>query len=154
MFFPDKLAGYRAALRVLKPGGRLLFSVWDRIEENAVSHVVADAAAAQFPTDPPRFLNRTPFGHHDVAAIRNQLADAGFGDIKIDTIAKRSRASSARDAAIGLCHGTPLRNEIEARDTSRLGAVTDAAIAALAARFGSGPIDGKMQAHLIVATRP
>src|SRR5258707_8665429 len=34
MFFPDKRAGYREARRVLKPDGRFIFNVWDRIEEN------------------------------------------------------------------------------------------------------------------------
>src|SRR6476646_10823252 len=34
MFFPDRISGYREAKRVLKPGGRFLFNVWDRIEEH------------------------------------------------------------------------------------------------------------------------
>jgi ubiquinone/menaquinone biosynthesis C-methylase UbiE len=34
MFFPDKVRGYEEARRVLKPGGRFLFNVWDRISEN------------------------------------------------------------------------------------------------------------------------
>ena len=44
-----------------------------------------------------------------------------------------SRASSAREVAIGYCQGTPLRNEIEARDAARLRHATDAAEEALAA---------------------
>src|SRR5262249_14309997 len=54
MFFPDKATGYREARRVLTPGGRFLFSVWDRIEENEISAVVTDAVAALFPDNPPQ----------------------------------------------------------------------------------------------------
>jgi SAM-dependent methyltransferase len=153
MFFPDKRAGYREALRVLAPGGRFVFNVWDRIEDNEVPRLVTDAVAALFPGDPPRFLARTPHGHHDTAAIRDDLALAGFGSVEIETVEKRSRAASPRDPALGFCQGTPLRNEIEARDPARLAEATEAAAAALAARLGPGPIDAKVQAHIIAAAR-
>jgi hypothetical protein len=51
-----------------------------------------------------------------------------------------------------MCEGTPLRSEIEARDATRLAEATDAATAALAARFGPGPIEGKIQAHVFTAS--
>ena len=153
MFFPDKGAGYREALRVLRPGGRFLFNVWDRIEENEISRLATDAVAALFPADPPQFLARTPHGYHDVAVIREQLRDAGFARVEIETVAKRGRAPSARAPAIGFCQGSPLRSEIEARDPIRLAEATDAAAAAIAARFGAGPIEGKIQALVIAAQR-
>ena len=54
MFFPDRATAYREVKRVLKPGGRYLFSVWDRIEENEFAQIVTDAVAALFPDNPPR----------------------------------------------------------------------------------------------------
>jgi ubiquinone/menaquinone biosynthesis C-methylase UbiE len=151
MFFPDRAAAYAEARRVLKPGGRFVFSVWDRIEENAFAGTVTDAVATVFPDDPPRFLARTPHGYHDVASIRDDLRRAGFTDITIETREKASRATPVRDVALAYCQGTPLRNEIEARDASLLEHATEQAAQALAKRHGDGVVSGKMQAHVIVA---
>ena len=153
MFFPDRVQGYRQAHRVIRPGGRFLFSVWDRISDNEFADAVTDALAAMFPDDPPRFLARTPHGYHDADRIRADLNKAGFSNVSIDAVEHRSKAASPRDPAIGYCQGTPLRNEIEARDASRLQEATEHAAEVLARRFGRGPIDGRMRALVITATR-
>ena len=85
-------------------------------------------------------------------ARREDLQRASFADIAIETCEKQSRASSARAAATAYCQGTPLRNEIEARDASLLALATDRATEAIASRHGHGPVAGKIQAHAIVAT--
>lgn len=151
MFFPDKPRAFSEARRVLRPGGTFIFSVWDRISENEFADTVTTALESIFPEDPPRFLARTPHGYHDVRTIERDLAAAGFQKPpRIATVAARSRAQSARIAAIAYCQGTPLRNEIEARDASRLTAATDLAAQAIAQRFGSGAVDAKIQAHVVM----
>ncbi len=153
MFLPDKPAAFREARRVLGRGGTLIFSVWDRIEENEFAETVTTALEALFPEDPPRFLARTPHGYHDLATIARDLKAGGFGSPpRISTVAARSRAAHARVPAVAYCQGSPLRNEIEVRGKSRLGEATDAAAQALAQRFGPGPVDGKIQAHIVTIT--
>jgi hypothetical protein len=71
--------------------------------------------------------------------------------VEIETVPRQSRAASARDAAVGLCQGTPLRFEIETRAPGGLDAATAAAAEAIGARFGRGSLAAKMQAHVIAA---
>lgn len=151
MFFPDRRTAYRDVRRVLKPGGHFVFNVWDRIEENVFADDVTTALAEIYPTDPPRFLARTPHGYHDTALIRRELEEAGFTNVVIETKAEQSRASSPHIPAIAYCQGTVLRTEIEARDPGRLGAATDYAATAIADRHGSGKVAAKIQAHVIAA---
>jgi ubiquinone/menaquinone biosynthesis C-methylase UbiE len=154
MFFPDKVQGYKEARRVLRPGGRFLFNVWDRIAVNEFADVVTETLAGLFPDDPPRFMARTPHGHHDVERIRQDLKAAGFAEVAIDAVDARSRAPSARHVAVAYCQGTPLRNEIEARDAARLEEATDRAADAVAVRFGSGAVDGRIRAIVATAAAP
>lgn len=154
MFFPEKPRAFSEARRVLRPGGIFVFSVWDRIEENEFAHTVTTALEAVFPEDPPRFLARTPHGYHDRTTIERDLAAGGFPTpARMDTVAARSRAESPRAPAIAYCQGTPLRNEIEARDRARLGEATDVAAAAIARRFGAHAVDGKIRAHVVTVER-
>jgi len=154
MFFPDKLRAFSEARRVLVPGGVFLFSVWDRIEENEFADVVTSSLASMFPGDPPQFLRRTPHGYFDGAVIAGDLAGGGFmSAANMETIAARSRAPSAEVPAIAYCHGTPLRNEIEARAPGRLREATEMAADAVRQRFGDGVVDGRTQAHIVSASK-
>ena len=140
MFFPEKSKAFSEARRVLKQGGVFIFNVWDRIEENEFIDTVTTALATLFPEDPPRFMARTPHGYYDHRTIERDLANGGFtSSPQISTVAQRSRASSSQVPAMAYCQGTPLRNEIEARDASRLAEATQLAAEAIALRFGRGP---------------
>lgn len=149
MFFPDRVKAYGEALRVLKPGGRFHFNVWDEIRENEFADIVTESLISVFPDDPPRFLARTPYGYSDSHEITDELSRGGFvAPPEIETISARSKASDPSFPALAFCQGTPLRNEIESRDASLLEHATEVATAAVAERFGAGAVDGKIQAHV------
>jgi ubiquinone/menaquinone biosynthesis C-methylase UbiE len=153
MFFPNRVAGFTEAHRVLRPGGALIFNVWDVLEANEIAATVVQSVAEAFPENPPQFFSRTPHGYHEVSVIRADLLKAGFNDVTSETLDKRSNAPSPRDPAIGICKGTPLRAEIEARDAGRLDAVVDRAAEAVATKFGSGAVSGQIRTHIVTAIR-
>jgi SAM-dependent methyltransferase len=154
MFFPDKARAFAEARRVLRTGGRFLFNVWDRIEENEFADTITAALARRYPTDPPKFLARTPHGYFDPSTINADLERGGFtASPDVVTVGAHSRAASPKDPAVAYCQGTPLRSEIEARDPEGLDEATATAAAAIARRFGHGSVNGRIQAHVIEIER-
>jgi len=151
MFFPDRVRAYAEAGRVLESGGRFIFSMWDRIEENDFAHAVTTALVEEFPDDPPSFLARTPHGHYDPAIYQAELEAAGFEEMTIDAVDEISAAADPAIPAIAYCKGTPLRNEIEAMSPPGLEEATNRATDAIRTRFGSGDVQGRIRGFVITA---
>jgi ubiquinone/menaquinone biosynthesis C-methylase UbiE len=152
MFFPDRVRAYSEARRVLRPGGSFVFSMWDRIEENEFAAVVTDALAVRYPQDPPRFLPRTPHGHHDTQVFQRELEQAGFANVAVEAMDAVSSAATPDIPAVAYCMGTPLRNEIEALDPDGLEHATIQATQALSERYGEDRIEGRIRAFVITAS--
>jgi ubiquinone/menaquinone biosynthesis C-methylase UbiE len=153
MFFPDKVRANFEARRVLRDGGHYLLVIWDSIDANMSAKVAGQAVADLFPDDAGAFYERIPFRYHDPEIIRSDLVEAGFEQVEIEKVALLSRAASARDAALGLVQGTPMRSEVEQRGAGMLDKATDAAAAALMRFETPEGFEAEMSALLVTATR-
>ena len=152
MFFPNRVAAYQEIRRVLRPAGTLLFNIWNGIENNEFADVITDAVSTLYPGDPPVFLTRTPYGHGSPIEIEDDLRAAGFKECRFSQRDDISAAAAPDLPAIAYCQGTPLRNEIEAREPGGLERATAAATEALRARYGDGPIEGRISAVVVAAS--
>jgi len=153
MFFPDRVRGHSEARRVLRDGGHYLLAIWDRIDRNPVSNASQESLIELFPDDPPLFLLEGPFSYTDPAAIERDLRAAGFSEVRIDTVEKRSRSASAHDAAEALCYGTPMGVEVEDRAPGTLDRAFATVERRLRAMETESGVDAPMSAHIVTATK-
>jgi len=153
MFFPDKAAGVREAFRVLKPGGRYLFNVWDAIAHNPVARIAHETVATFFPADPPTFY-KVPFSLYDPEPVRALLGQAGFGEIVWTRLEKTGASPASSDAATGLIDGNPILGAIMDRRPEALGEIRQAVAAAIAAELGDHPVTFPLRAIVFSARQP
>jgi SAM-dependent methyltransferase len=149
---PDRVRAFEEARRVMKPGGRFVFSVPGNIRHNMFAYCLQEALKILFPADPPGFAARVLHGYAEPETIDDDLTEAGFTDATYTVVDLPYAAASARDAATGYCLGTALRAEIEARAPGEAEQVTREVAAILEAHFGTGPITTSMRAHIISAS--
>jgi SAM-dependent methyltransferase len=151
MFLPDTVQGFREARRVLRADGVLLANVWQSLEANPEAGAIHATLAKLFPADPPRFLE-TPYGYHDAARIRADMAEAGWNDVLIEDVRLEGLGPSAADFAAGFTRGSPLAHELAERDAD-VAAVTYALTDALIPLGGDQPFRPALAATVISAVR-
>lgn len=150
MFFPDKLAALKEAARVLKPGGSFYFNIWDSFEHNELVKATHETLSSFFTEESPDFFT-TPYGYFEIDKVKELLGTAGFSDIEIAVLPRRSSASQARDVALGYILGTPARLQIEKIAPDSLNDVVDRVEQAIIKKFGAGLLSAKMQAIAFTA---
>lgn len=81
MFFPDRIAGFKELLRVLKPGARAAVSSWAPVADSPMMQLMFGALRAAFPERPEPKTNMLSLENPEF--FRKEMAYAGFADVAV-----------------------------------------------------------------------
>ena len=134
--------------RVLKPGGRLVFTVWSQVHRH---HAALADALSQHISEEAGASCLAPFAWRDADTIRKLVDDVSFQAVEMEAIESTTRILASADAVRSfiayMASRSPFGNEIE--DT--LAALTQDVFSALQVYREGNEFVMPSQAHLVQA---
>ena len=148
-FFPDRVKGLTEIRRVLKPGGRLVASIWGPLEHNK-GHEAVVQALERGGVDASAAKRACSFTDPD--AIRDAAAKAGFTRTDLRSVDGRARFASVDSFLNGMTKGSPsTRHAVALLADDARGRFFDDVRAALVPYMDSGLLAYPMRTHILVA---
>ena len=150
-FFPDKPRGLREMHRVLRPGGRIVLSVWGPIERSPGFAVLAEALTRHVDPQAGGLLASGPFSLSDADELRALIAGANFQDITIRRATKTLRWASLEEFVLGYVFGSALAGVVGDPDESARAALLTEIGAKLAAAIDDQGMRFPIETNIVVA---
>jgi SAM-dependent methyltransferase len=145
MLVPEKLKALTEMYRVLKPGGRLLFSVWSGIRHNQIWDITGSVIGSFIGTN-PMLQDPGPFSMADSSIGLELLKKAGFPDATATAVDKTGKIETAARAVKGITEGLPVFTAISQKDPSLPAKIQTALEVELVNQLGDHPLQSSLQA--------
>jgi len=145
MLVPDKLKALTEMHRVLRPGGRLLFSVWSDIRHNQIWDITGSVIGS-FIGSNPMLQDPGPFSMADSSIGLELLKKAGFLDATVTAVDKTGKIETAAMAVKGITEGLPVLTAIGQKDPSLPAKIQAALEVELVNQLGDHPLQSSLQA--------
>lgn len=141
MFFHDPHGAFANLRRALKPGARLCFLCWRRLDENPWMGLTAAAAFTVLPPPAkPQPGAPGPFSFANCERVTDILSSAGFEDIEFEAVGRPINMGTVDEALEWLTHMGPAAQPLrEARESER-----GAALAAMRKVLSEAATDGRV----------
>jgi len=145
MFVADRPKAMGEVYRILKKGGQLLFTTWDKLEKNAASYY-SRSIAMKYLDEPLPESDNLATSMSDEAVIAPLLKDAGFKKISIEKVELLSVSSTAKEAAYGHVVGGSVYERIIKINPAWIDEIIVKVEKELAEKFGAAPMIAPMSA--------
>lgn len=152
MLVPDPERALREIYRVLKKGGKLIFSVWGDLNENGIWKIGADTIKAFLGIDPIR-QSPGPFSMQNDQEVLNLMENIGFTDAIVNGVQLTGEIGQAVLAAKGFIQGLPVYMIINQRDPSAISKIEAALTEELIKQLGDAPMRSPLYTLVFEATK-
>ena len=153
-FFPDRPRAVREMRRVLGPRRRVGASVYSAIERNPATPALSGALDRHFGPGASR-AKRAEHSLADVRMLRALFADAGFAEVRVETVTRNVHFASVVEYVRVQLTATPLAAllaEQELATRERLIALVSADVSDRLARYvHEGGVDFPQEVHVALA---
>ena len=152
MLVSDQAKALSEIFRVLKTGGKVLFSTWTDLDYNriwAIGSAVTKAMVGKSPFE----QDPGPFALDDERRVADMLYRAGFGDVKGSVVTNTGSIESAEKAALGLLYGLPVSLFVEKEKPGALPGILRTLEETLREELGDHPLKAQQKALVFEARK-